>query len=118
MEVSKEIEKANDIVIIGGGPTGVELAGEIGEKYKMKKMVIIQSNEILGGAELTQKFQSNLKAGLENINVEIHLGERVENLDELSFAVYKRQTVKTSKVIIKFYHLETWARLHRSSFGG
>jgi len=97
LEVSKEIEKANDIVIIGGGPTGVEIAGEIGEKYKMKKIVIIQSNEILGGAELTQKFQSNLKAGLENINVELYLGERVANLDELSFAVCKRQPVKTSK---------------------
>ena len=77
----------------------MEIAGEIGEKYKMKKLVVIQSNEFLGGAELTPKFQSNLKAGLENINVELHLGERVENLDEISFAECKRQTVKTSKVI-------------------
>ena len=84
----------------------------------MFKFYTIQSNEILGGAELTEKFQSNLRAGLENINVELHLGERVTNLDELSFAVYKRQTVKTSKVIMKFYRLETWARLHRSSFEG
>lgn len=95
--VSKEIEKANDIVIIGGGPTGVEIAGEIAEKYKTKKIAIIQSNDILGGQELTPKFQSTLKEGLENINVELHLGERVSNLEELSFGICKKQTVNTSK---------------------
>ena len=47
-KVSQEIEKANDIVIVGGGATGVELAGEICDKYKMKKLTLIHSRQILG----------------------------------------------------------------------
>ena len=74
------------------------MAGEICEKYKMKKVVVIHSNEILAGAELSPKFQANIKAGLEYLNVELLLGERVENLDELSFNVCKKQTIRTSKV--------------------
>ena len=52
LKVSQEIEKANDIVIIGGGATGVELAGEICDKYKMKKLVLIHSSQILGAKYL------------------------------------------------------------------
>jgi len=96
LKVSQEIEKANDIVIIGGGATGVELAGEICDKYKMKKLTLIHSNQILV-ADFSQKFQANLKYGLESLNVELLLEERVENLTDLSFNVCKRQTLKTSK---------------------
>jgi len=62
----------------------------------MKKVVIIHPNEILVG-DLSPKFQGNLRAGLEHLGVELVLGERVENLGELSFGVSQRQTVKTSK---------------------
>ena len=97
LEVSQEIEKANDIVIVGGGATGVELAGEICDKYKMKKLILIHSNQILV-ADFSEKFQTNLKYGLESLNVELLLEEKVENMTDLSFNVFKRQTLKTSKV--------------------
>ena len=96
-KVSQEIEKANDIVIVGGGATGVELAGEICDKYKMKKLVLIHSSQILV-ADFSQKFQTSLKSGLESLNVELLLEEKVENMTDLSFNVFKRQTLKTSKV--------------------
>ena len=96
-KVSQEIEKANDIVIVGGGATGVELAGEICDKYKMKKLVLIHSSQILV-ADFSQKFQASLKSGLESLNVELLLEEKVENMTDLSFNVFKRQTLKTSKV--------------------
>ena len=96
-KVSQEIEKANDIVIVGGGATGVELAGEICDKYKMKKLVLIHSSQILV-ADFSEKFQASLKSGLESLNVELLLEEKVENMTDLSFNVFKRQTLKTSKV--------------------
>ena len=41
--LTDELEKANDIVIVGGGAVGVELAGEIADKYKMKNITIKSS---------------------------------------------------------------------------
>ena len=36
--LAKAIEKSDEIVIIGGGPVGVEMAGEIVDRYKDKKI--------------------------------------------------------------------------------
>ena len=96
--LGQEIEKANNIVIVGGGATGVEMAGEIGDKYKLKKIVLIHSHEELVCDGMGPKFQTNIKSGLENMNVELFLGDKVENMTDLDFSVYKRQTIKTSKV--------------------
>jgi len=95
--LGQEIEKANNIVIVGGGATGVEMAGEIGDKYKLKKIVLIHSHEELVCDGMGPKFQTNIKSGLENMNVELFLGDKVENMTDLDFSVYKRQTIKTSK---------------------
>lgn len=42
-EVQKKVEKAESIVIAGGGPTGVELAGELGFEYRDKKDIKLVS---------------------------------------------------------------------------
>ena len=80
LNLSEEIEKANDIVIIGGGAVGVEIAGEIGEKYKLKRMTLIHPNEKLVGPDFSDKFQTNIKAALESFNVEMVLGKIISTL--------------------------------------
>ena len=37
--LAEAIEKSDEIVIIGGGPVGVEMAGEIVDGYKDKKIL-------------------------------------------------------------------------------
>jgi NADH dehydrogenase FAD-containing subunit len=43
--VSREAKQAKKIVIIGGGATGVELAGELGEHYGSDKEIVIYTGE-------------------------------------------------------------------------
>merc|ERR1719461_97429 len=40
-KIAEEIDKAKKILIVGGGPVGLELAGEISDKYDKKKEVTI-----------------------------------------------------------------------------
>ncbi|XP_020101091.1 apoptosis-inducing factor 2-like [Ananas comosus] len=40
-EDNKKIESSNSILIVGGGPTGVELAGEIATDYPEKKVTLV-----------------------------------------------------------------------------
>ena len=41
-KVYSVIEKSNDITIVGGGPVGIELLGEIGFKFPKKNITLIQ----------------------------------------------------------------------------
>jgi NADH dehydrogenase FAD-containing subunit len=43
----KNLKKAKEILIVGGGLVGVELAGEIVERYPRKKLTLIHSNKNL-----------------------------------------------------------------------
>ena len=47
LESSFQIDKANNVIIVGGGAVGIELAGEIADKYSAKMITIIHSNTSL-----------------------------------------------------------------------
>jgi NADH dehydrogenase FAD-containing subunit len=47
---SSKLEKANSVLIVGGGSVGVELAGEIADKWPDKKITIVtSSSRVLSG---------------------------------------------------------------------
>ena len=90
------------MLIIGGGSVGVELAGEIRDKYPQgeKEIVIINSGtKLLSNTEIRQE---GLHKGADKIvrkkGVEVKLGERVSNLDELVFDRHHPQTVQTTVI--------------------
>ena len=84
-QVYSEIEKANDIIIVGGGPVGIELLGEIAYKFNKKNIRLIQSNEkiLVGGVSdalrnsILQRIKDNFK------NCSVITGERVNITDEM-----------------------------------
>ena len=91
------------MVIIGGGAVGVELAGEIRQKYSFKKVTLVHSHdELLSAVDANsignRKFAANALAILRGQDVEVLLGERVENLDELTYDQRVSQTVRTTSV--------------------
>ena len=52
------------MVIVGGGAVGVELAGEIANKYPEKHITIVHSGNALVTSNFGEKFSSTVKRRL------------------------------------------------------
>jgi len=84
---------ALNIVVVGGGPTGVESAGALIELYRANfvrdypnlpakdaRIVLVESEPMLLGM-FKKEIQSYAKSALEKRGVEVRLGERVVEVD-------------------------------------
>ena len=91
---SRERERLLTFVVIGGGPTGVELAGAIAELARHSivddfahispactRIVLIEAGDRVL-APFHEKLSKNAKKALEKSGVEVMNGIRVENVDE------------------------------------
>ncbi|KAI8354572.1 hypothetical protein EDC96DRAFT_466141 [Choanephora cucurbitarum] len=67
-----EIKAARSILIVGGGPVGIELAGEIREHYPEKRLVIVhsESNYLNDAIGITPKMRSSMNKLLSENHVE------------------------------------------------
>lgn len=87
-QMQKEIEKAKNVVILGGGPVGVEEAGEIRAVYPDKKITIIER-----GPRLVNGFREALHTSLYNQlkkkKIEVKLNTSVEVSDNLQSSAQK-----------------------------
>eukprot|EP00897_Mesotaenium_endlicherianum_P010677 jgi/Mesen1/9638/ME000669S09073 len=88
-ELNKKLKAANSVLIVGGGPVGVEMAGELVTDYPDKKVTIVHS-----GSRLIEflKETASRKAlkWLESKNVQVIFGDRVElNGDHQTSGVFK-----------------------------
>ena len=100
-----------DIVIVGGGPTGVELAGALAEmkSYILPKdyreldnqevdIYLIQSgDELLQG--MSRKSSDEARKFLEKMGVHVMTGVRVTDYDGVHVTTSHGQTIRTDKVI-------------------
>jgi NADH dehydrogenase len=81
-------------VIVGGGPTGVELAGSLGEitrfsilrdfdhiKPDRTKIILIEAGETILPT-MTKELQREARRQLEELGVEVRLNTRVSNINE------------------------------------
>ena len=75
-KLAEAIEKSDEIVIVGGGPVGVEMAGEIVDRYTDKKIHLIHSGDHLVAKEFGDTFQTNIRWCLDNANVEVILSKQ------------------------------------------
>ncbi|CAO3625830.1 unnamed protein product [Cunninghamella echinulata] len=78
--IQQQVKEAKNILIIGGGPVGIEFAGEIVDKYKdEKKVTLIHNNDQLGQASyLNKKANKHLLSILKSNNVQVLLNDRVD----------------------------------------
>lgn len=78
-DVQADVKRAQSILVVGGGPVGVEFIGEVRALYPNKKITLVSKGE-----GLIEGFNPNLGKRLHNTlkrtNVEVRLGT---SLDEL-----------------------------------
>ncbi|GAB9474681.1 Pyridine nucleotide-disulfide oxidoreductase [Globisporangium polare] len=95
-EVREQIEKADKILIVGGGAVGCEVAGDIASKFPTKSVTILESHDkLVSGNTLRDKFHKKLDTALAKLKIKVILGERLE--ERLTGNYFVRRTLKTNK---------------------
>lgn len=85
-EKQKQIQNSNNIVIVGGGPVGLELAGEIRAAHPNKSIKVIQGqSQILNNSTppLVDKFINKVQDRLTELNIEVILNTKITNLPNI-----------------------------------
>ncbi|KAG9403665.1 Apoptosis-inducing factor 2 [Aphanomyces cochlioides] len=95
-DTANHIRAASSVLIIGGGPVGVEAAAEIAHTYPSKRVTILEANrQLLHNCRLKDGFRDQLDEKLAKLNVHVIRGERLpERLKTHSFS---STTVVTDK---------------------
>ena len=70
-DLSEAVTAAKNILIVGGGPVGVELAGEIVELHNDKSITIVSASDKLVTPDFDEKFQNCIKWLIEQNNVKV-----------------------------------------------
>lgn len=91
------VSNASDILVVGGGPIGIEMCGEINEVFPEKSVTLVTSRELMPSpdVEFPAKFRTRLATKLQSIGVAVNTdGGRVsfnpDDVDACGFIVGKK----------------------------
>ncbi|KAJ3023551.1 Apoptosis-inducing factor 2 [Thoreauomyces humboldtii] len=74
---SSSIEKATSVLVVGGGPSAVELCGEIKELYPSKAVTLVHSGEVLVPG-ISEKFSARIAVELKKLGVTVVSNDRID----------------------------------------
>lgn len=97
-DINTKLKGANSVVVVGGGPVGVELAGEISTDFPEKKITLVHGESALINQGGHSKLQKRLENGLKSKGVSVILGEKIVTDDALKdFVSFGNKTITTDK---------------------
>ncbi|WP_290056481.1 NAD(P)/FAD-dependent oxidoreductase [Amycolatopsis solani] len=89
-----QLGRAGRVLILGAGPVGLELAGEIREVWPDKRITVVDpSSELLPG--FLPEVREELRRQLEELEVELRLGTSLTTLPPVEPATESTFTVRT-----------------------
>jgi NADH dehydrogenase FAD-containing subunit len=105
----EELAQAGRVLIVGAGPTGLELGGEISDRWPEKKITILEPEpEILGPYK--QELREEVRRQLEDRGVEFVLGEALTAKPESPPATFGPFAVSTRAG--RTIEADIWFRCH------
>ena len=70
------MEKSKTVVVVGGGAVGVEIAGDVKEDFKDKRVILVHPHDnFLVNEKVNESFLKTLRARLDSLGVEMVLGK-------------------------------------------
>lgn len=97
-DVSAQLVVAKSVIIVGAGPVGTELAGEIAVAQPDKSVTLISSDDSLFPM-YPAKLGAQLKSKLEGLGVSIILGQRAQDLQRLDMPYAGSVTLTDGRVV-------------------
>ncbi len=105
-----ELARAGRVLIAGAGPTGLELAGEISERWPRKSITILEpAPDILAGP-YRQDLRDEVRRQLVGRGVELILGEALSGEPESPPVTFGRFAVQTTAG--RTIEADIWFRCH------
>ncbi|KAI1170088.1 hypothetical protein F4777DRAFT_145876 [Nemania sp. FL0916] len=114
-EAQAQIKRAKNIVVVGGGPTGVETAGELAFEYGQKKKITLISSgpTVLEGrpAKVSQTAEKQLAA----LKIDLRLNTKVQDTTQLPDGT-QELTLADGKKLVTDMVIPTYGVVPNSSF--
>jgi NADH dehydrogenase FAD-containing subunit len=77
-QLSDAVQNAKKIVLVGGGPVGIETAAEIKFKYADKDITVVHSRPTILANDISDASKKRLLKKAQGMGIKFILGERVE----------------------------------------
>ena len=96
-EIQSRVKEAKSIRIVGGGPTGVETAGEIREKYADNEITLVHSQKQLLQDGIPDKPRAQILRKVEQNHIKVILDDVVELPDKIENSVFVPQGAMSTR---------------------
>ena len=106
----EELAQAGRVLIAGAGPTGLELAGEISDRWPEKRITIVEPERDVLAGPYRQDLRDEVRRQLGERGVEFIFGESLVPEPESPPALYGRLAVMTSAG--RTIEADIWFRCH------
>src|SRR5579871_100537 len=106
----EELARAGRVLIAGAGPTGLELAGEISDRWPEKRITIVEPEADVLAGPYRQDLREEVRRQLGERGVEFVLGESLASEPESPPALYGPLAVTTSTG--RTIQVDIWFRCH------